>query len=292
MTKYDNLDGIESSKYYPAGKPEEKSVNSPLVSYTKMSPNNSGQRNHSIDRITPHCVVGQMQIEDLLGWLAQPSTKASANYGIGKDGRIGLGVPENIRSWCSSSSANDNRAVTIECASDRTHPYAFNDNVYRSLINLCVDICKRNGKTKLLWLADKQKTLAYQPAADEMVLTVHRWFANKACPGDWLYERMGDLADKVTKALGGSSVPSGSDPTEGAKKLYRVQVGAYQKRENAEKKLREISAAGIDCFITDLQEGFYRVQCGAYSVEQNAENKANALQYMGFDAIIKEYDVA
>jgi hypothetical protein len=164
--------------------------------------------------------------------------------------------------------------------------------VYKKLITLCVDICKRNGKKKLIWFGDKDKTLNYTPKSDEMVLTVHRWFANKACPGDWLYERLGDLAEKVTKALGGSSVPSGSDPTEGAKKLYRVQVGAYQKRENAEKKLRQISAAGIDCFITDLQEGFYRVQCGAYSVEQNAENKANALQYMGFDAIIKEYDVA
>ena len=292
MTKYDNLDGIEPSKYYPAGMPEEKSVNSPLVSYTKLSLNNSGQRNHSIDRITPHCVVGQMQIEDLLGWLAQPSTKASANYGIGKDGRIGLGVPENIRSWCSSSSANDNRAVTIECASDKTHPYAFNDKVYQSLINLCVDICKRNGKKKLLWLGDKDKTLNYQPAADEMVLTVHRWFAAKACPGDWLYERLGDLAETVTKALGGSSVPSGSDPTEGVKKLYRVQVGAYKERANAERKLRQISATGTDCFITDLQEGYYRVQCGAYSVKQNAEIKASALQYMGFDAIIKEYDVA
>jgi hypothetical protein len=164
--------------------------------------------------------------------------------------------------------------------------------VYQSLINLCIDICKRNGKTKLLWLADKQKTLAYQPAADEMVLSCHRWFAAKSCPGDWLYERLGDLAEKVTKALGGSSVPSGSDPTEGAKKLYRVQVGAYNERANAERKLRQISATGTDCFITELQEGYYRVQCGAYSVEQNAENKANALQYMGFDAIIKEYDVA
>jgi N-acetylmuramoyl-L-alanine amidase len=96
----------------------------------------------------------------------------------------------------------------------------------------------------------------------------------------------------VTAALGGSFEPSGADPIEDVKKLYRVQVGAYQQRENAERKLRQISATGTDCFITELQEGFYRVQCGAYSIRQNAENKANALQYMGFDAIIKEYDVA
>ena len=69
------------------------------------------------------------------------------------------------------------------------------------LITLCVDICKRNGKTKLLWLEDKDKTLAYTPTPDEMVLTVHRWFANKSCPGNWMYARMGDLAEKVTAQL-------------------------------------------------------------------------------------------
>lgn len=293
LTQYDDLTNVEQTNQIPpALQKGEKTVNSTLVNYTKLSPNNSGQRNHSIDRITPHCVVGQMSIEDLLGWLAQPSAQASANYGIGKDGRIGLGVPESCRAWTSSSSANDNRAVTIECASDKTSPYAFNQKVYDSLIRLSVDICRRNGKKKLLWLADKQKSLAYQPAPDEMVLTVHRWFANKACPGDWMYARMGDLAKSVTAALGGSDVPSGNDPIDGAKKLYRVQVGAFKDRKNAEKKLRQISATGTDCFITELQDGFYRVQCGAYSVKQNAENKMNALKYMGFDAIIKEYDVA
>ena len=103
--------------------------------------------------------------------------------------------------------------------------------------------------------------------------------------------RMGDLAVKVSQALG-SIVPDPDPPApEPTGKLYRVQVGAYQKRENAEKKLRQISATGTDCFITDLQEGYYRVQCGAYSIRQNAENKMNALKYMGFDAIIKEYDM-
>lgn len=63
----------------------------------------------------------------------------------------------------------------------------------------------KNGKKKLLWLGDKNKTLNYAPAADEMILTVHRWFANKSCPGNWLYARLGDLAARVTAALGGSS---------------------------------------------------------------------------------------
>ena len=181
-------------------------TNSPLVVYTKLSPNHSGQRTHSIDRITPHCVVGQLSAESICGCFTSTSRQASCNYGIGTDGRVSLCVEEKNRSWCSSSNANDQRAVTIECASDKTEPYAMNSAVYATLIKLCTDICKRNGKKKLLWLGDKEKTLNYSPAADEMVLTVHRWFANKSCPGNWLYARMGELAATVTAALGGVSV--------------------------------------------------------------------------------------
>lgn len=179
--------------------------NSSLVSYTKLSPNHSGQRTHSIDRITPHCVVGQLSAESICGCFTSTSRQASCNYGIGTDGRISLCVEEKNRSWCSSSNANDQRAVTIECASDMSEPYAMNSKVYASLINLCVDICKRNGKKKLLWFGDKTKSLNYSPKSDEMVITVHRWFANKSCPGNWLYARLGDLASQVTAKLGGSS---------------------------------------------------------------------------------------
>ena len=177
-------------------------TNSPMVTCTKLSPNHSGLRTHSIDRITPHCRVGQCTAEELGDWFAMSSAQASSNYGIDRDGRIGMYVEEKNRSWCSSSNANDQRAVTIECASDPTEPYAFRDIVYQTLIKLCMDICKRNGKKKLLWLGDKDKTLNYIPAADEMILTVHRWFANKSCPGNWMYARMGDLASKVTAAIG------------------------------------------------------------------------------------------
>lgn len=176
--------------------------NSPLVNYTKLSPNHSGKRNHAIDRISPHCVVGQCSVETLGNIFAPTSIQASSNYGIGPDGRVGMYVEEKNRSWCTSSSANDNRAVTIECASDTTHPYAMKDAVYNKLIDLCVDICQRNGKTKLLWFNDKVKALAYNPKPTEMVLTVHRWFANKSCPGDWLYSRLGKVAEEVTKRLG------------------------------------------------------------------------------------------
>ena len=194
--------------------------NSSLVTYVKKSPFNSGQRKKAIDRITPHCVVGQCVIENLGGWFSNPSAKCSCNYGIGKDGRIGLIVDEQNRSWCTSSSANDNRAVTIECASDTFHPYAMTDAVYQSLIKLCADICKRNGKTRLIWIDDKAKALAYNPKSNEMLITVHRWFANKACPGDWLYSRLGDLADRVNKILGTTATAT----TPGTFKPYTVRV--------------------------------------------------------------------
>ena len=189
--------------------------NSSLVDYTKLSPCHSGTRTHSIDRITPHCVVGQASVEGLGSLFSQSSRQVSCNYGIGADGRVGLYVDEKNRSWCSSSNANDQRAVTIECASDATEPYAFKDVVYQKLITLCVDICKRNGKTKLIWFGDKDKTLNYTPKSNEMVLTVHRWFANKSCPGAWMYSRMGDLASKVTAQLEttGSSATSTPAPT-------------------------------------------------------------------------------
>src|SRR5574344_583244 len=166
-------------------------TNSSLVAYTKLSPNHSGQRTHSIDRITPHCVVGQATAERICDCFISPDRQASCNYGIGTDGRVSLCVEEKNRSWCSSSRENDQRAITIECASDTSAPYAMNSKIYESLIKLCTDICQRNGKKKLLWFADKTKTLNYTPKADEMVLTVHRWFANKSCPGDWLYSRLG-----------------------------------------------------------------------------------------------------
>ena len=220
-------------------------TNSPLVAYTKLSPNHSGQRTHSIDRITPHCVVGQLSAESICGCFTSKDRQASCNYGIGTDGRVSLCVEEKNRSWCSSSGSNDQRAITIECASDKTAPYAMNSKVYASLINLCVDICKRNGKKKLLWFGDKNKTLNYNPKADEMVITVHRWFANKSCPGDWLYNRLGDLATEVTKRLSGSSEQKPSTSV-----LYTVQVGAFSKKSNAEAQMAKLKAAGFDAFIT------------------------------------------
>lgn len=220
-------------------------TNSPLVSYTKLSPNNSGTRTHSIDRITPHCIVGQLSVESAGEWFSHASTQASCNYVIGSDARVGLIVPESQRSWCSSSRENDQRAVTIECASDRTDPYAFKDVVFEKLIELCVDICRRNSKTKLLWLGDKQTTLNYTPAADEMVLTVHRWFANKACPGAWLMARMAYLATRVTAAISqrnGENDPktASSEGNNARTSTQAMQVNAIGSEESRAKFLLDL----------------------------------------------------
>ena len=191
-----------------------KMNNSNLVNCTVKSPNHSGARTHSIDRITPHCVVGQLSAESIGGCFTNPSRQASCNYGIGLDGRVCLIVDEENRSWCSSNSANDQRAVTIEVASDSTAPYAFEDAAYNKLIDLCEDICCRNGKKKLLWIEDKDTALNYNPKNDEMLLTVHRWFANKSCPGDWMFARMGNLANEVTRRLGGTSTETPHQPAQ------------------------------------------------------------------------------
>ena len=215
-------------------------TNSPLTDYTKLSPNHSGQRTHSIDRITPHCYVGQAGVESMSGWLCSPQAQASANYGITFDGKVVLLVEEKNRSWCSSNAANDQRAITIECASEVTDPYAIYPVVYNKLIDLMADICKRNGKTKLLWFADREKTLNYKPKDNEMVITVHRWFANKACPGDYIYNRLGKIADAVNEKLGTTVI----QPEKVEIKWYRVrkswedersQIGAYEKLNNAKK---------------------------------------------------------
>lgn len=194
--------------------------NSPLIDCKVISPNRNSPRNHAIDRLTPHCVVGQLSAEAIGSCFAPVSRQASCNYGIGYDGRVALICDEGDRSWCSSSPSNDHRAITIECASDKEHPYAMNSVVYEKLILLCADICRRYGKKKVLWLGSKEASLAYQPKADEMVLTAHRWFAAKACPGDWLYSRYGELAGRINQLLGSASNP---EPAVGW--TYTVRTG-------------------------------------------------------------------
>lgn len=183
--------------------------NSSLVNYTKISPNRNSPRNHAIDTITIHCVVGQCSVETLGSIFADSNKEASSNYGVGPDGRIGMYVEEKDRSWCSSSSSNDNRAVTIEVASDTSEPYAVTDKALKALIKLVADICKRNGIKQLKWKGDP--SLIGQ--VDKQNMTVHRWFANKSCPGTYLYNKHPYIASEVNKILGSNTSSSSSTST-------------------------------------------------------------------------------
>lgn len=187
-------------------------TNSSLVSYTKISPNRTSPRNHKIDCITIHCVVGQCSVETLGNIFAPTSRQASSNYGVGYDGRIGMYVEEKDRSWCSSNAANDHRAITIEVASDTTHPYAVKDKALAALIELVADICKRNGIKKLVWSTNKSDRVNHKNGCN---MTVHRDYANKSCPGDYLYNKHGYIAAEVNKRLGvtESTTPAPTTPT-------------------------------------------------------------------------------
>lgn len=236
--------------------------NSPLAKYKKISPNRTSPRNHKIDTITIHCYVGQASVESMASWLCNPSVNASSNYGIGYDGRIGLFVEEKDRSWCSSSSSNDNRAITIECASDQVHPYTINSKVYDSLIDLCTDICKRNGIKELKWKADK--SLIGQP--DKQNMTVHRWFANKACPGDYIYNRLDKIAAEVNARLKQSSSeskemkPTTSYPKTPFKVKTLVRTSYYEKPSKEEKILGKISKGTYT--IVEVSNGFGKLKSG------------------------------
>ena len=191
--------------------------NSSLVTYTKLSPNCTKPRNHVIDTITIHCFVGQVTAEsgcNAKGFVKyNPITGSSCNYVVGYDGSVGLCVDEANRSWCSggkdklgrtikvngiSGKDNDHRAITIEVASETKHPYAVTDKAYKALIELIADICKRNNIKQLLWKGNKSLI----GKVDQQNMTVHRWFANKACPGDYLYNKYGEIASAVNERLG------------------------------------------------------------------------------------------
>lgn len=205
--------------------------NSKLVSYTNISANTYGKRRKKIDTVTIHCVVGQLSVESIVDMFKSKSRAASCNYAIGKDGRIGLCVSEDMASQCSSSESNDQRAITIECASDLKHPYAINDAVYTALVNLLTDICQRNpGIPELRWQG--KQSLCGRP--DQQNITCHRWFANKACPGDYIYNRLGKIAADVNRNL--------KSPSYAKQVVYRVrkswddehsQLGAYSILDNA-----------------------------------------------------------
>ena len=252
--------------------PEKEEItmsNSPLVTYTNITKNKTSPRDHAIDTITIHCIVGQWTAKQGCDYFATTDRECSANYVVGKDGSIGLSVDEADRSWCSSSRENDNRAITIEVASDTTHPYAVTDEAYNALIKLVADICQRNGIKKLLWKADK--SLIGQ--VDKQNMTVHRWFANKACPGDYLYERHRAIAEAVNAKLGADTTQdtgsddSGSQAATGYPAtpfLARVIIDDLNYRKGPGMGYAVNGQTGKGTFtIVEVQDGWGKLKSGA-----------------------------
>lgn len=188
--------------------------NSRLVSYTKLSPNRDHTRNHAIDKITIHHMAGDMSVETCGNLFANPNREASANYGIGSDGRVGLYVDEGDRAWASASPSNDNRAINIEVANCATGgDWPVSDAAYNKLIDLCVDICQRNGI----------KALNYTGDADGN-LTEHRMFMATACPGPYLHERMPQIAAAVNARLGAAEVPAEDNNTNTKEETINMEL--------------------------------------------------------------------
>lgn len=252
-------------------------TNSPLVDYTLLSPFHSGLRNHTIDTVSIHCVVGQCSVESL-GRIFQ-TKQASSNYGIGFDGKIGMYVEEKNRSWCTSSVSNDNRAVTIEVASDDFDPYRVNSAAYNALIKLLTDICKRNNIKELKWRGDK--SLIGQ--IDKQNMTVHRWFAAKACPGDYLYNKHGEIAAAVNKKLG--TAPT-SAPTSSVKIVFHVQIGVFASKKSADNYIAEAKSKGFTGFVTRDHNNLYHVQIGAFSSRKNADSYLSEAKNKGFNGFV------
>lgn len=293
ITKW-NLTQYDNTKNNTNNVQNSKPTNSPMVEYTRISPNKTSPRNHKIDTITIHCMAGNLTIESCGNVFAPETRQASSNYGIDSKGRVGMYVEEKDRSWCSSNAANDHRAVTIEVANDGGAPdWHVSDAALNSLIKLCADICRRNDIKELKWLGDKN--LIGQ--VDKQNMTVHRWFKAKACPGDYLYNKHGYIAAEVNKILGSSPKPQPESiippeikpvtptPAPAERKYYRVQVGAYGVKANADAMVARLKMIGVSSIIKQY-DNLYKVQIGAYGNKANAEAMADIMKQKGFNAIV------
>ena len=188
--------------------------NSPLVDYTKISPNRTSPRNHAIDRITIHHMAGNLSVESCGNVFAPSSRQASSNYGIDSEGRVGMYVEEKDRSWCSSNSANDHRAVTIEVADNAAGPgWGCSEKAMSKLVELCADICKRNGIAKLNYTGDTNGNL-----------TMHKWFASTDRPGAYLESKFPWIAEQVNKKLSGEEEPEQKEEGRNAEMQCFYQI--------------------------------------------------------------------
>lgn len=250
--------------------------NSTLASYRRITKNKNSPRNHKIDRITIHCMAGQMTGRGCADYFATTTRQVSSNYCVGYDGDIAVSVDEADRSWCSSSYSNDHRAVTIEVATDSTYPYRCTDKAYHALLDLVTDICKRNGIAKLNYTGDTSGNM-----------TKHKWFANTACPGAYLDGKFVEIQREVNRRLAASGT-NGSSAGSGGKLCY-VQIGSYAVRQNAEAQAKKARAAGFRAIVKPANvsaKTVYRVQIGAFAKKENAEAQVKKAKEKGFDAVI------
>lgn len=244
--------------------------NSPLVNYTKISPNSSNPRKDSIKKITIHHMASNLSVETCGNVFTPTSRQASSNYGIGSDGRVGMYVEEKNRAWTSSNAANDNQAITIEVANDQIGgDWHVSDKAMNKLIELCVDICQRNGIKKLNYTGDATGNL-----------TRHNMFASTSCPGPYLQSKFPYITEEVNKRLNADAAPS-----VGSGVLYYVQTGAYSNKANADTQLANVKAAGFEAIMKKSGD-LYRVQVGAYSQRTNADAMAAKLNAAGFDTFV------
>lgn len=257
--------------------------NSSMVSVVGYSPFTNGERRYVIDRITPHCIVGEFECERLPQFF--DDEECSCNYAIAKDGRVALIVDEDKNSWCSSNQSNDQRAVTIECSSAVNQPYRFNDSVYNSLIDLCVDICVRNNMTHIIYIDDYVEAAKYDPPVGECQLTLHRMFSNKACPGDWFVSKIPDFLNRVNHKL----AQAHGIETRGE---WHLQIGAFQTTKYAEDMANKANASGLLKIPAKIEHNpvtsLYEVSCGHYDTREEAAELIEKLKHAGFSCYMKK----
>ena len=260
--------------------PAIRMSNSALATFTQISPNRDSPRNKKIDTITIHHMAGNLTVERCGQLFASPSRKGSSNYGVDTAGKIGLYVPESDRAWTSSNPANDHRAITIEVANDQIgEPWHVSETAIIALVKLCADICRRNGIKKLVWSDNKDDRVNHRNGCN---MTVHRDFAATACPGTYLYSQIGRIANAVNHEL-----VAGDFSKDVTVALWRVQTGAFKKKDNAFNMLNKLRKKGYDGIVV-LSNGLFKVQLGAFKELANAEKLSKTVHVLGFDTFITD----
>lgn len=248
--------------------------NSSLASYTRLV-DNCDKRRYPITKITIHHMAGNLSLKTCGNVFVDRGS--SANYAIDSDGNVGMYVPENYRSYCSSNADNDHRAITIEVANNggASKNWSVSSKALAKLIDLCVDICERNGIEKLNFTGNAKGNL-----------TQHNYFTATACPGPYLKSKFPYIAEEVNKRLGAKE-PAKEEAKPNT--LYRVQIGAYSVKENAEKMAEKLEADGFNTYIVEV-DNLYKVQIGAYGVKENAEKMAAKAKAEGYNTYIPDVE--